>query len=132
MFYGVLAPGSSVAAASSYIFNQSLLTNNNVSYNSSTGLFTFKIPGLYKVSFSTSGSGTGDIIPTLVLSGTPSTTVLTKFTPTALTDFRSASFETIIRVNSTSSNSFATMNIINNGASAQTVASGDIIIERIA
>nr|DAF20244.1 MAG TPA: EMILIN-1-1, C1Q-like domain, Homotrimeric protein [Caudoviricetes sp.] len=132
MFYGTLTAGSSVSAASSYIFNQSLLTNTNLTYNSSTGLFTFRTPGLYKITFSTSGSGTGIITPTLVLSGNISTTALAKMSPTADTDFRSCSFESVVRVNPSNNNTFATMNIINNGAVSQTVSSGDIIIERIA
>nr|DAE44770.1 MAG TPA: hypothetical protein [Caudoviricetes sp.] len=42
MFYGTLQPASSVAAAASYIFTQNMMTNNNISYNSTTGLFTFR------------------------------------------------------------------------------------------
>ena len=132
MFYGTLTPGSSVAAAASYVFNQNMMTNNNISYNTTTGLFTFRRAGLYKISFNTSGAGTADVTPTLVLSGNLSTTALAKMTPTAITDFRSCGFESVVRVDSGPSGIFATMNILNDGTSAETVASGDIIIERIA
>lgn len=53
-------------------------------------------------------------------------------TPSAITDFRSCGFESIVRVDNGPAGTFATMNILNNGTSAETVASGDIIIERIA
>lgn len=132
MFYGVLTPGATVNAASSFIFSQVLMTNNNVKYNATTGLFTIRRPGIYKVSFNTSGSGTGAITPTLVLSGNLSTTALTKMSPTAATDFRSCGFESVVRVDAGPSGTFATMNILNNGAAAETVSSGDIIIERVA
>lgn len=133
MFYGTLTPASTVNAASSYIFNPVMLTNNNIRYNTTTGLFTFLKAGLYKVSFSTSGSSAaGTVAPTLVLSGNLSTTALCKFTPTAITDFRSGSFETIIRVDNGPSGIFATMNVLNDGTVAQNVTSGDIIIERVA
>lgn len=133
MFYGVINSGTTVNAAASYIFNQSMLTNNNVSYNSTTGLFTFRRPGLYRITFNTSGtSAAGNIVPTLVLSGNLSTTALAKMSPTATTDFRSCGFETVIRVDAGPSGTFATMNILNDGNVSETVTSADIIIERIA
>lgn len=133
MFYGVVGNGTTVNAAASYIFNQSMLTNNNVSYDSTTGLFTFRRPGLYRLSFNTSGtSAAGTIVPTLVLSGNLSTTALAKMSPTAITDFRSCGFEAVVRVDAGPSGTFATMSILNNGTVAETVTSAELIIERIA
>jgi hypothetical protein len=129
MYLGYLT-NVSVGASSPYIFTTKYITNSNISYNSTTGLFTFRTPGWYKVSFNTSAGGTGNIIPTLYKSGVASTYELAAMTSTGNTNLVNGAFETIIYVAPSTPNNFATLQVINAGVAALTT-SATISIERI-
>lgn len=129
MFVGNQA-STVVAANGTYIWNVKYITNSNISYDTTTGTFTFRIPGYYRIHVDTSGSATGDIKPVLVFNGTASTTALGEASSTGAGDYVNISFDTVQRIVSTNNNNFATLSVINSGV-AETVVVSNIVIERI-
>lgn len=119
----------SVGENSPYIFTTKYLTNNNVSYDNKTGVFTIKTPGWYKVHFDTSAGSTSNIIPSLI-SGN-NTIAYGEAISSAVGNYVNIAFETVLRIVPSDSNSFTKFTIINTGSAATTLTS-NIIIERIA
>lgn len=130
MYYGFVKD-STVSAGAPYLFTTKYLTNTNIGYNPTTGVFTFREPGWYEISFSTSGAANNlTITPTLVINGEHSTHVFAQATSTATTDFVSASFNTVLYIQPSVLSNFATIQVIDNGG-AEVVENANIIIKRI-
>lgn len=129
MFVGNQA-STTVAANGAYIWNVKYITNSNISYDTTTGTFTFRVPGYYRIHVDTSGSATGAIKPVLVLNGNASTTALGEATSTGAGNYVNISFDTVQRIVSTNNSNFATLSVINSGV-AETVIVSNIVIERI-
>lgn len=130
MFVG-FQTSTSVGASSPYLWTTKYLTNNNIAYDSTTGIFSIRTPGWYEVSMDTSAAAAaGAITPTLYINGVASTSALGTANSTAITDFRNIKFSTIIYVVPSSTTSFATLQVVNTGVAATTRAS-NITIKRI-
>lgn len=131
MYNGFIQSGA-VASGANYIFTTSFVTNNNLTYDSSTGIFTITQPGIYDVYFycscANNTAASGLVTPTLVLNGVASTKKLTSATSTGSTNVVSVAMNTPIRV-VVQNGSTATLAVENAGV-AVTVNSGEITIER--
>nr|DAH82906.1 MAG TPA: C1q domain protein [Caudoviricetes sp.] len=130
MFVGVLNSGATVATDEPYIWNQTMLTNSNISYNSSTGTITIKNPGYYNIHVDISGNGAGLIKPTLVINNSNSS-VIGSATSAAATDVNIA-FDSVIKVIPGPSGVYVNLSIVNRGAATETITGGNIVIERVA
>lgn len=129
MFVGYQT-STSVGASSPYIWAQKYLTNNNISYNSATGIFSIKTPGWYEIQFDTTAGAVGDVNPVLYVNGVASTYAFGAGTSTGSTNLVNVAFSTVVYVVPNLNNSFATIQVVNEGV-AVTTESSNIIIKRI-
>ena len=122
---------STIGAGAPYIFTTNKHSNDGISYDAATGTFTFRYAGLYKISFTTSAGGTGNITPTLYKNGVASTYELASMTSTGNTDLVSGAFTTILEVTPALTDSYATIQVLDAGVAATTTIAL-ITIDRIA
>ena len=129
MYVGFLTTGSTVGATAPYVFSTKYITNTNIAYNTSTGVFTFREPGWYEVSFDTSGSAAGNITPTMYINNVASNHILGTATTTAGNDVN-ISFDSVLYLQPSMPGAYATMQIVNAGVE-ETVTTANIVIKRI-
>lgn len=131
MYNGYIQAGA-VASGANYIFTTSFMTNTNLRYDSTTGIFTIVQPGIYDIYFyasaanSTAASGT--VVASLLMNGTVSTIKTVSATSAGATDIVAVAMNTPIRV-VVQNGSTATLAVRNAGVAVNAV-SGEITIER--
>lgn len=131
MYYGYVT-NATVAAGGNFVFTTKYKTNTNLTYNSTTGVFTVNTPGVYEIHFDMSGNTTGtsgSLIPTLAVNGVNSAYALAASASSATTDIENLAFNSILRV--AVGTGTTTLTIVNKGVGAQVIAS-NLIIERVA
>lgn len=131
MFYGNLTD-TTVAASSAYSFNTSDLLGTTLSY--SNGTLTFNAPGIYRVHFDATISGTtstsGNTTAALYLNGTQYKTAMATSTVSDAAD-EVISFETIIKVGRAPANTKVTAQVVQL-TNPVSVVNANFVVTRIA
>lgn len=131
MYNGYIQAGA-VASGANYIFTTSFMTNTNLRYDSTTGIFTIVQPGIYDIYFYASAANStaaSEIVAaSLLANGTVSTIKTVSATSAGATDIVAVAMNTPIRV-VVQNGSTATLAVRNAGVAVNAV-SGEITIER--
>lgn len=131
MYNGYIQAGA-VASGANYIFTTSFMTNTNLRYDSTTGIFTIVQPGIYDIYFyasaANSTAASGAVVASLLTNGTVSTIKTVSATSAGATDIVAVAMNTPIRV-VVQNGSTATLAVRNAGVAVNAV-SGEITIER--
>lgn len=131
MFYGTLT-NATVAASSAYSFNVSDLLGTTLGY--SNGTFTFNAPGIYRLHFDATVTGTsstaGSATTALYVNGTQYKTALATSTVDDTAD-NVISFETIVKVGKACGNSKVTAQVVQL-TNPVSVVNANFVVTRIA